>query len=88
MVQLIYSINKYAVNIGELTESSNSKMQFMVNSSHKINETFLSFIDKISVLGENIQKVNEIANFINDIADQTNLLSLNAAIKQPGQGSR
>lgn len=86
MVQLIYSINKYAVNIGELTESSNSKMQFMVNSSHKINETFLSFIDKISVLGENIQKVNEIANFINDIADQTNLLSLNAAIEAARAG--
>ena len=86
MVNLIAGIDQFAFNIGELTETSNSKMQFMVSSSRRINETFLGFIDKISVLSENIQKVNEIANYINEIAGQTNLLSLNAAIEAARAG--
>lgn len=86
MVDLIAGIDQNAINIGDLTEASNSKMQFMVSSSRKINETFLSFIDKITALSENIQKVNEIANYINEIAGQTNLLSLNAAIEAARAG--
>lgn len=86
MVQLISHVDQDTINLRDLTEASNNKMQFMVSSSQRINETFHSFIDKITNLGENIQKVNEIANFINSIADQTNLLALNAAIEAARAG--
>jgi methyl-accepting chemotaxis protein len=42
--------------------------------------------DKVLALGERSQRIGEIIEIINDIADETHLLSLNAAIESAGAG--
>ncbi len=86
VAQLINNIDKNTSGISIMAEDSNTNMRFLVESWHVINDSFKDFMFKIMDLSKNINKVNEIANFINDIADQTNLLSLNATIEAARAG--
>lgn len=47
---------------------------------------FSSLIEKVKLVGDNVSKVNEITELINEISDQTNLLALNAAIEAARAG--
>ncbi|MDW8802146.1 methyl-accepting chemotaxis protein [Clostridium sp. A1-XYC3] len=86
MVLSIKDIDNNSKEVGIMTNESNGNMQITINSITKISGLFKEFTNKISGLGENINKVNEITNLINSIAEQTNLLALNAAIEAARAG--
>lgn len=86
IVGAIKDIDKNASKISHMSEDSNSNMQSLVNSSNRINNSFQDFAVKTTGFSKNVNKINDIANFINNIADQTNLLALNAAIEAARAG--
>ncbi|MCT8975220.1 methyl-accepting chemotaxis protein [Clostridium sp. CX1] len=86
MVLSIKNIDDNSKEVGIMASKSNESMQVTINSITKISDLFKEFTNKISGLGENINKVNEITNLINSIAEQTNLLALNAAIEAARAG--
>jgi len=71
-----------------IVEQNNSNMGLSINATSKVAETVKSSSKTISDLGESIQKIGVIANSIKEIADQTNLLALNAAIEAARAGEQ
>ena len=55
---------------------------------NKIAEVVSKSAEKVFTLGQNSDKIGEIIQVINDIADQTNLLALNAAIEAARAGEQ
>ncbi|HUV99366.1 MAG TPA: methyl-accepting chemotaxis protein [Gallionella sp.] len=69
-------------------EENNRNMELSITSTTKVADTVQSSSKTISDLGVSIQKIGAIANAIKDIADQTNLLALNAAIEAARAGEQ
>lgn len=63
-----------------------SAVEETVSGMQKIKETVLSSASKIQALGEKSKQIGEIIEVIDDIAEQTNLLALNAAIEAARAG--
>ncbi len=74
-------VNVQAVRGGEIVSSS---IQGMESVSNRMQES----AGKIQTLGERSQEIGDIIGVIEDIADQTNLLALNAAIEAARAGEQ
>ncbi len=61
-------------------------VQHSVNSIQAVQEQALRLKDDMTALGENAAAISQIMSVISDIADQTNLLALNAAIEAARAG--
>ena len=71
------------------TVAENSRnMELSITATSKVTETVQSSSRAISDLGASIHKIDTIANTIKEIADQTNLLALNAAIEAARAGEQ
>lgn len=83
-------VSKKMVQIANESSSSidNSLvlMNNLRNESEGITITNKSLIDSMNLLQEKTREVQEIADMINSISDQTNLLSLNASIESARAG--
>jgi methyl-accepting chemotaxis protein len=86
VVKAIKEVETNTKEVSATAEVSNSKMQSLVNSVNAVNESFKDFVAKITGFGQNVNQINEITNLINSIAEQTNLLALNAAIEAARAG--
>ncbi len=86
IVHAIQDIDDNAGDISVMSTESNREIQTLKESSMKIGETFNEFVNKINGFNQNIKQIDEIAEVINDIADETNLLALNAAIEAARSG--
>jgi methyl-accepting chemotaxis protein len=86
IVKDINDVDATSKNIDSMASISNKDMNYLVQSVETINSTFNDFMCKITMLGENLTKINNITNIINNIAGQTNLLALNAAIEAARAG--
>lgn len=82
-------------NAGELSQTAgqtvNDSIVNMENLSEKADETAqttTSLIDKMNELSEETKAINTIVESINDIAEQTGLLSLNASIEAARVGEQ
>jgi len=69
-------------------EENNRNMEQSITATTKVADTVQSSSKTIADLGVSIQKIGAIANSIKDIADQTNLLALNAAIEAARAGEQ
>lgn len=71
-----------------IVEQNNSNMGLSIDATSKVAHTVKSSSKTISDLGVSIQKIGVIANSIKEIAEQTNLLALNAAIEAARAGEQ
>lgn len=92
------TISDIAQNSSRLTETSNAAMTIAtkgrdisksaVEGMQKMHRSILQLADMIDTLNSKALEINEIVSVIKDIADQTNLLALNAAIEAARAGEQ
>ncbi|MDO8208085.1 MAG: PAS domain-containing methyl-accepting chemotaxis protein [Gallionella sp.] len=71
-----------------IVEENNRNMELSISATGKVAHTVETSSKNIADLGVSIQKIGSIANAIKDIAEQTNLLALNAAIEAARAGEQ
>lgn len=82
----INDVDNGASAILSMANGSKEEMNKMTKAFETLTETFSALIDRVKSVETNISNVNEMTELINSIADQTNLLSLNAAIEAARAG--
>lgn len=76
-------------DVASASEKLNTAREDIIILTQKVQETSaieIGLTEKIQTLSQEAEQVKEVLNVINDIADQTNLLALNAAIEAARAG--
>jgi aerotaxis receptor len=79
---------KDAKEMRKIVDENNQNMELSIVATGKVAGTVQSSSKTISDLGVSIQRIGVIANAIKEIAEQTNLLALNAAIEAARAGEQ
>jgi methyl-accepting chemotaxis protein len=82
----VQGITDYTDQVNDLAESGLEEMQKTEREMEEVMAVSAESIDKINNLNESAGKINGIVNMISAIAEQTNLLALNAAIEAARAG--
>ncbi len=82
------SVSDAAIKTRKIAESGSENIIKSVNASKRIADSVNASSNSISELSLEIIKINEVAKVIKDIAEQTNLLALNAAIEAARAGEQ
>lgn len=80
------NISESAKDMVNIAEHGNGIVNKSVDEVKEIAKTVHKSSEFVKDLGDQSQKIGEIVNVINEIADQTNLLALNAAIEAARAG--
>lgn len=80
------SVAKASEEAGKVAQDGAKALQDTIIGMDKIKETVTTAAEKIDQLGNQSQKIGDIVQVIEDIAEQTNLLALNAAIEAARAG--
>lgn len=73
-------------SISQLAEDSFMKLENLTEAIYHIKNLFYGVLNKMEILNHSIDQINEMTSIINNVAEQTNLLSLNAAIEAARAG--
>ncbi len=77
-----------AKRAGAEAENGNKVVQQTIDGMNKVSQMVLQTANNIEELGKNSNQIGEIVQVIEEIADQTNLLALNAAIEAARAGEQ
>jgi methyl-accepting chemotaxis protein len=72
----------------EVSKEVNEAVNKTIEEMNKIADIVITAGETVKALGSSSEKIGEIIDVINDIADQTNLLALNAAIEAARAGEQ
>ncbi|HFD79917.1 MAG TPA: methyl-accepting chemotaxis protein, partial [Gammaproteobacteria bacterium] len=86
LVTTMNDVTEVAWKTSESANSGRSSLQNMERTMHHMMEATESISAKLAVLSEKAGNINTVVTTINRVADQTNLLSLNAAIEAEKAG--
>jgi methyl-accepting chemotaxis protein len=81
-------VRTVSVRSGELSQQSSVVVASLMTGMQRISESVNHSAETIEALGRESEKISAIVNVIKDIADQTNLLALNAAIEAARAGEQ
>jgi len=79
---------EHAKKAGQIAEEGGHVVKETVDGINKIAEVVTQAAETVKQLGKNSDQIGEIIQVIDDIADQTNLLALNAAIEAARAGEQ
>ncbi len=95
MTATISDVNQQITQVGELikqvkkeSESAEQSVMDSVSSIRTVNDEVQSVSEEISALIDSSEKITEVISVISTIAEQTNLLALNAAIEAARAGEQ
>ena len=86
LVKTMNEVNQVAEQTADLAGSGHTALTRMETTMRQITEASGSITAKLSVLSEKTTNINSVVTTITKVADQTNLLSLNAAIEAEKAG--
>jgi methyl-accepting chemotaxis protein WspA len=86
LVKTMNEVNHVAEETANLAGSGQASITRMESTMHQIMEASGSITAKLAVLSEKTTNINSVVTTITKVADQTNLLSLNAAIEAEKAG--
>jgi methyl-accepting chemotaxis protein WspA len=86
LVRTMNEVNQVAEQTGHLAGSGHSAITRMETTMRQFIEAAGSVSSKLAVLSEKTTNINSVVTTITKVADQTNLLSLNAAIEAEKAG--
>jgi len=86
LVKTMSDVTEVAWKTSESANAGRSSLQRMETTMHQMVEASESIGSKLAVLSEKASNINTVVTTINRVADQTNLLSLNAAIEAEKAG--
>lgn len=77
-----------AASAGQIAKNGGKIVNETIEGMNRISEVVKQSADTVEALGKSSDQIGEIVQVINDIADQTNLLALNAAIEAARAGEQ
>jgi len=86
LVQVIGEVTGAVMGTAEMAGVGRSDLAHMETAMHRLGESTLSISSRLSVINDKTTNVNSVVATISKVADQTNLLSLNAAIEAEKAG--
>ncbi len=86
LVKTMSEVTHVAWETSEAAASGQTSLQRMADTMKQMMEATASIGSKLAVLNERAANINTVVTTINKVADQTNLLSLNAAIEAEKAG--
>jgi len=79
-------MNDTSREVSEHASAGEQSLEAIVEQMHELRKNTNELADKVNTVGASSKKIGEIVNTINNIAEQTNLLALNAAIEAARAG--
>lgn len=86
LVKTMNEVNEVALETASLADNGRSELAEMETTVKQLSEATSSIVSKLSIVREKANNIDNVITTINKVADQTNLLSLNAAIEAEKAG--